>query len=105
MERSFLSQKGSDRGEDVNDNPVAMEVQSPLVDQTNTVKTYGGSYPPLHAHGTTLAGNTPGKSSYANVIGEYSKKDVNIRTLFTPGGIGLMLLCRWSRSELLVKGL
>ncbi|GJX01596.1 RNA-directed DNA polymerase, eukaryota [Tanacetum coccineum] len=46
----------------------------------------GGSYPPLPTLGTTLSGNTPGKFSYANVICELSKKDMNIRTLFTPGG-------------------
>ncbi|GJU17242.1 hypothetical protein Tco_1145208, partial [Tanacetum coccineum] len=68
-----------------NDDPVAMEVQSPLVDQTNVGKTGGGSYPPLPTQGTTPAGNTPGKSSYANVIGELSKKAVNIRTIFTSG--------------------
>nr|GEX32404.1 hypothetical protein [Tanacetum cinerariifolium]GEX32416.1 hypothetical protein [Tanacetum cinerariifolium]GEX37443.1 hypothetical protein [Tanacetum cinerariifolium] len=86
-----------------NDEHVAMEVQSPLVDLTNAVKTGGGLYPPLPTQGTTPAGNTPGKSSYANVIGELSKKAMNIRTLFTSGGTGLMLLCRWSRSELLAK--
>ncbi|GJV71524.1 reverse transcriptase domain-containing protein [Tanacetum coccineum] len=62
MERGFLSQKGSDGGEkDLNDNHVAMEVQSPLVDQTNAVKTGGGSYPPLLAQGTTPAGKTLGE--------------------------------------------
>ncbi|GJZ29215.1 retrotransposon protein, putative, ty1-copia subclass [Tanacetum coccineum] len=88
MERGFLSQKGSGGGgegrrgvkeknvkvsnieavkeKDLNDEPVAMEVQSPLVDHTNAVKTGGGSYPPLPTQGTTPAGNTPGKSSYAN---------------------------------------
>nr|GFB94697.1 hypothetical protein [Tanacetum cinerariifolium] len=88
MERGFLSQKGSGGGrgvkeknvnvsnievvkeKDLNDEHVAMEVQSPLVDQTNAVKTGGGSYPPLPTQGTTPAENTPGKSSYANVIGE-----------------------------------
>nr|GEU66054.1 hypothetical protein [Tanacetum cinerariifolium] len=55
-------------------------------------------------HGTTPAGNTPGKFAYANVIGESSKKAVNIRTLFTPRGTGLTLLYQWSRSELLAKG-
>ncbi|GKC20378.1 proteasome subunit alpha type-5, partial [Tanacetum coccineum] len=83
---------------------MAMKLQSPLVDQTNALKTGGGSYPSLPTLGTTPAGNTPGKSSYANVIGESSKKAVNIRTLFIPGGTGLMLLCRWSQFELLAKG-
>nr|GEW75242.1 hypothetical protein [Tanacetum cinerariifolium] len=43
---------------DLNDDPVAMEVQSPLVDQTNVGKTGRGSYLPLPTQGTTLAGNT-----------------------------------------------
>nr|GEU60230.1 hypothetical protein [Tanacetum cinerariifolium] len=80
-----------------------MDGQSLLVDQTNAGKTGGGSYLPLPTQGTTPAGNTPGNSSYANVIGESSKMVVNIYTLFTPGGIGLMLSYRWSRSELLAK--
>ncbi|GJT27198.1 retrotransposon protein, putative, ty1-copia subclass [Tanacetum coccineum] len=45
-----------------------------------------GSYPPLPTQGTTIVGDTPGKSLYANVIGKSSKKAVNIRTLFTSGG-------------------
>nr|GEW11681.1 hypothetical protein [Tanacetum cinerariifolium] len=68
----------------------------PLADQTNAGKTCGGSYPPLPTHGTTPAGNTPGKSSYANVIGESSKKAVNIRTLFTQrrrNGIDVVVPC------------
>ncbi|GJT83870.1 hypothetical protein Tco_1058212, partial [Tanacetum coccineum] len=48
-----------------------------------------GSYPPLPIEGTTLAGNTPGKSSYANVTRKPSGKKLNIRTLFTPGGNGI----------------
>nr|GEX12532.1 hypothetical protein [Tanacetum cinerariifolium] len=58
----------------LNDDHVAMEVQNPSVDLTNAVKTSGGSYPPLPTQGTTPAGNTPGKSSYANVIGELRKR-------------------------------
>ncbi|GJR45376.1 hypothetical protein Tco_1313479 [Tanacetum coccineum] len=81
-----------------------MEVQSPLVDNTNAVKSGVGSYPSLPTQGTTPAGNTLGKSSYANVFGEPSRKALNFRTLFTPGETGLMLLCRQSRSELLAKG-
>ncbi|GKA77967.1 copia protein [Tanacetum coccineum] len=47
---------------DLNDDPMAMEVQNPLVDQTNgSAKSVGGSYPPLPTQGTTPAGNTPGK--------------------------------------------
>ncbi|GKE57690.1 hypothetical protein Tco_1496875, partial [Tanacetum coccineum] len=76
MEHGFLSQKGRGRGvkeknanvsnikvvkeKDLNDEPMAMEVQSPLEDQTNAMTTCGRSYPPLPTQGTTLAGNTPG---------------------------------------------
>ncbi|GJZ07697.1 hypothetical protein Tco_0541490, partial [Tanacetum coccineum] len=78
------------------------------VDQTNAVKTGGGSYPPLATQGTnpapmvnTLdvgpnpplptqepisAGNVPGKPSYATVSGKPNGKKVDVRTLFTPGG-------------------
>nr|GEV76794.1 hypothetical protein [Tanacetum cinerariifolium] len=86
MERGFLSQKGSGGGRSIkeknanvsnievvkekglNDEPVVMEVQIRLVDQTNAMKTLGGSYPPLPTQGTTSAGNTLGKSSYANLL-------------------------------------
>nr|GEY39000.1 ankyrin repeat family protein [Tanacetum cinerariifolium] len=105
IERCFLSQKNSGVGrgfkekdtsvsnieavkeKDLNDEPLAMEVQSPLVDQTNSMKTGGGSYPPLPTQGTNPTGNTPRKSSYVNVIGESSKKTVNICTLITPRGM------------------
>ncbi|GJU05523.1 hypothetical protein Tco_1121953 [Tanacetum coccineum] len=40
------------------DEPMAMEVQSPLVDNTNAVKSGVGSYPSLPTQGTTPAGNT-----------------------------------------------
>ncbi|GJV91690.1 putative reverse transcriptase domain-containing protein [Tanacetum coccineum] len=48
-----------------------------------------GSFPPLPMPDTNSDGNAPGKSSYANVIGELSGKKLNIRTLFTPGGNGI----------------
>ncbi|GJV51752.1 hypothetical protein Tco_1447493, partial [Tanacetum coccineum] len=41
------------------------------------------SFSPLPTQVTTLAGNAPGKSSYANVTGKPSGKKLNIRTLFT----------------------
>ncbi|GKA73992.1 putative reverse transcriptase domain-containing protein [Tanacetum coccineum] len=41
-----------------------------ICSSVNAVKSGGESYPPLPTQGTTPAGNTPGKSSYANVIGE-----------------------------------
>nr|GEV65849.1 hypothetical protein [Tanacetum cinerariifolium] len=39
--------------------------------------------------GSTPTGNSPGKSSYANITGKPSGKKVNVRTLFTPGGNGI----------------
>nr|GFB15276.1 hypothetical protein [Tanacetum cinerariifolium] len=68
------------------DEPVVMEVQSLLVDQTNAMKSGRESYPSLPMQGTTLSGNTPGKSSYATVIGESSRKALNFHTLYTPEG-------------------
>ncbi|GKB21520.1 hypothetical protein Tco_0855443 [Tanacetum coccineum] len=85
--------------------PVAMEMQRPVVDKTNAGITDVGSYLPLPTQGTNPAGNTPGKSSYATVIGESSRKALNIRTLYTLGGTELMLLCQCSLLELLVTGL
>nr|GEX20729.1 hypothetical protein [Tanacetum cinerariifolium] len=95
----------------VNDQHVAMEGQSPSVDQTNAVKTSGGSYPPLPTQGTSSTpvvntpdvglnpplptqeaisvGNVPGKPSYATISGKPNGKKVNVRTLFTPGGNGI----------------
>ncbi|GKA78381.1 hypothetical protein Tco_0784918, partial [Tanacetum coccineum] len=48
-----------------------------------------GSFPPLSTPITTLAGNAPGKSSYANVTGKPSGKKLNIHTLFTPRSNGI----------------
>ncbi|GKC65388.1 zinc finger, CCHC-type containing protein [Tanacetum coccineum] len=48
--------------------PVAMEVQSPVVDQTNAVNTGGGSYPPLPTHETHSAGNASGKGNGIDVV-------------------------------------
>nr|GEY76602.1 hypothetical protein [Tanacetum cinerariifolium] len=124
MELGFLSQKESGVGRGVKekqgsvadnstgDASAAKEVISPsVVDknvekkrQSSLVDTTGlGSSPSLSTKEITMASNASGKSSYANVIGESSKKAVNNRTLFTPGGMGLMLLCRWSRFDLLAK--
>ncbi|GJX59439.1 hypothetical protein Tco_0290829 [Tanacetum coccineum] len=115
MERGFLSQKGSGVGKVVMENLVSMADKSVEGRKhVNVVNAGLESFPTLsetygiqssacnkenmndvsNTMGTTSTGNTPGKSSYANVIGESSKKAVNIRTLFTPGGTGLMLLCR-----------
>nr|GEW63487.1 hypothetical protein [Tanacetum cinerariifolium] len=73
----------------------AIEVELPtVVDETigkekqcSRVNTTGlGSYPPLPTQTTSSAGNAPDKSSYANVTGKPSGKELNIHTLFTPGG-------------------
>ncbi|GKB58630.1 cytokinin dehydrogenase 3-like protein [Tanacetum coccineum] len=47
------------------------------------------SFPPLSTLITTMAGNVPAKSWYANINGKPSGKKVNVRTLFTPGGNGI----------------
>ncbi|GJQ99228.1 hypothetical protein Tco_0522213, partial [Tanacetum coccineum] len=36
-----------------------------------------------------MGNNAPGKSSYANITSKPSRKKVNVRTLFTPGGNGI----------------
>ncbi|GJX21978.1 RNA-directed DNA polymerase, eukaryota, reverse transcriptase zinc-binding domain protein [Tanacetum coccineum] len=80
---------------------VAMDVQSPLVAQTNSVKTDKGSYPPLPTQGTTPVGNTPGKSSYANVIGKstISERFVNIAYGFFLGKrVAYLVLNEWFNS-------
>ncbi|GJV73133.1 putative reverse transcriptase domain-containing protein [Tanacetum coccineum] len=64
------------------DETVTKEKLSPLVYTS-------GSFPPLPTQATSSVGNTPGKSSYANVTGKLSRKKLNIRTLFTPGGNGI----------------
>nr|GEY87137.1 hypothetical protein [Tanacetum cinerariifolium] len=51
--------------------------------------TVPGSFPPLSTLVSTTAGNAPGKSSYANIIGKTSGKKVNVCTLFTPRGNGI----------------
>ncbi|GKD76292.1 beta-caryophyllene synthase, partial [Tanacetum coccineum] len=61
-----------------------MENQSSLEDTTGL-----GSLSPLPMQVNTLAGNSPGKSSYANAAGKPNGKKFNIRTLFTPVGIGI----------------
>ncbi|GJT07122.1 hypothetical protein Tco_0841584 [Tanacetum coccineum] len=66
------------------DMTVEKEKQSSLEDTTGL-----GSFPPLSTQGTTMAGNAPGKYSYANVMGKPSRKKLNFRTLFTPGGNGI----------------
>ncbi|GJT58750.1 hypothetical protein Tco_1002283 [Tanacetum coccineum] len=48
-----------------------------------------GSFPPLPTQVTTLVGNAPGKSFYANITGKPSRKKFNVRILFTPGGNGI----------------
>nr|GEY76900.1 hypothetical protein [Tanacetum cinerariifolium] len=48
-----------------------------------------GSFPPLPTQVTTSTGNSPSKSSYANVTGKPREKKLNIRTLFTSRGNGI----------------
>ncbi|GKA59459.1 putative reverse transcriptase domain-containing protein [Tanacetum coccineum] len=70
------------------DEPVVMDKHSSLVDTSihNVEKTSLSSYPPLPMQGSTPAGNTSGKSSYANVTGAPSRKALNFCILFTPRG-------------------
>ncbi|GJV86947.1 retrotransposon protein, putative, ty1-copia subclass [Tanacetum coccineum] len=77
------------------DETMAKEKQSSLVDTIGL-----GSYSPLPTQGTTTAGNTLGKSSYANVTGKPSGTKVNFRTLFTPGanGIDVVVLVEYIRA-------
>ncbi|GKC18141.1 putative reverse transcriptase domain-containing protein [Tanacetum coccineum] len=105
MRRGFLSQKGSGGGRGVKkknkgvaakdvvspsviDEPVVMDKHSSLVDTSihNVEKTSLSSYPPLPMQGSTPAGNTSGKSSYANVTSVPNRKALNFRTLYTPRG-------------------
>ncbi|GJZ33553.1 ribonuclease H-like domain, reverse transcriptase, RNA-dependent DNA polymerase [Tanacetum coccineum] len=53
------------------DEHVAMEVHSPLVEQTNAVKSGGESYPPLPTQGTTPTRNIPGKRVAYPVVDNY----------------------------------
>nr|GEW83347.1 hypothetical protein [Tanacetum cinerariifolium] len=124
MENGFLSPKGRASGKgvkerqnsimddssnnfhkDLNDEPMAMEMQSPMVDQTNAVKIGRGSYPTLPTQGTIQDGNTHGKSSHANVIGESSKKVMNIRTLFTHEGNKIDVIVQVDSIRAIRKGL
>nr|GEW17404.1 hypothetical protein [Tanacetum cinerariifolium] len=81
IERAFLSQKGS-------------RIRKGVKEKQDGVSPSG----------STPAGNTPGMSSYANVTGNTpSKKALNFHTLYTPGEMGLMFLCRRSLLEQLAK--
>ncbi|GKC55947.1 nucleotide-diphospho-sugar transferase [Tanacetum coccineum] len=51
--------------------------------------TFLESFPTLTTPVTSTAGSAPGKSSYVNITGKPSAKKVNVRTLFTPRGIGI----------------
>nr|GEX76629.1 hypothetical protein [Tanacetum cinerariifolium] len=62
------------------DETVVKEKQSSMVDTTGL-----GSYPPLPTQGTTMAGYTSDKPSYANVTCNLSGTKVNLHTLFTTG--------------------
>ncbi|GJT14892.1 retrotransposon protein, putative, ty1-copia subclass [Tanacetum coccineum] len=120
MKHGFLSQKGSGGGRgvkkknkdvavkdgvspSVTDESVVKEKQSSLVDTSIPTAeldklsylddtTVMGSFQPLSTPVTTMAGNAPGKSSYANVTSKLSGKKLNIHTLFTPGGNGINMV-------------
>ncbi|GKB09935.1 hypothetical protein Tco_0843858 [Tanacetum coccineum] len=79
---------------------VAKEKQYSLVNTTDL-----RSFPQLPSQETPLAGNAPGKSSYANVTGKPSGKKVKFCTLFTPKGNGIDWLSWWNLLELLVNDL
>nr|GEZ73229.1 hypothetical protein [Tanacetum cinerariifolium] len=101
--RPLVNAYAAVKQKDLNDEPMVIEVENPLVNQTNVVKTGEGSYP--HIQGTISAGNTPGKSSYANVIGESSKKAVNIlleNALWFIRNHPL-ILCKWNPDVDLLK--
>ncbi|GKE17375.1 hypothetical protein Tco_1424952, partial [Tanacetum coccineum] len=78
MERGFFSQNGSGGGRGVKEKDkvvAAKDVVSPSIIDESV--------------GSTLAGNTPGMSSYANVTSEPSRKALNFHTLFTLEGKGI----------------
>ncbi|GKF52919.1 hypothetical protein Tco_0159829 [Tanacetum coccineum] len=95
MERGFLSQKGSGVGRGVKEKNVNRN-------KTNTSLGIGVSTEsddtmnediPVGVASTVKEGVTPSvvdmMSSYANITGKPRGKKVNVRTLFTPGGIGI----------------
>ncbi|GJY11714.1 hypothetical protein Tco_0381023 [Tanacetum coccineum] len=82
------------------DETVAKEKQRSLVNTTGL-----GSFPPLPSQENLSTGNAPRKSLNANVTGKSSGKNVNFRTLFTPGVMGLMWFSWWNLLELLVNDL
>ncbi|GJT62536.1 putative reverse transcriptase domain-containing protein [Tanacetum coccineum] len=109
MVRGFLSQKGSRRRRGIKEKQVSMtdksvevsmhanvalgsnctpNVVNSCLESFPTVSEANGIHSPTSAYeGPNPAGNTPGMStSYANVIGEPSRKALNLRTLFTPAG-------------------
>ncbi|GJS81493.1 glucomannan 4-beta-mannosyltransferase 9-like protein [Tanacetum coccineum] len=88
------------------DEHMAMEVQSPLVAQTYSVKNHVvketvmmecpmvntpnvGPNPPLPMQEANSAGNVPDKPSYATATGKPNGKKVNVHTLITPRGNGI----------------
>ncbi|GKB91245.1 retrotransposon protein, putative, ty1-copia subclass [Tanacetum coccineum] len=80
------------------DDVVAEDVVPPFMADENVAKaktswfeekTVLESYRSLPTQVTTMTGNTPGKSSYANVTGKPNGKKLNFRTFFTPGDNGI----------------
>ncbi|GKD32978.1 zinc finger, CCHC-type containing protein [Tanacetum coccineum] len=74
--------------EDVTQSVVGMMAEKEKISSLEDT-TVPESFPPLTTLVTTMAGNAPGKSSYANITGKPSGKKVNVLTLFTPGGNGI----------------
>ncbi|GJT60019.1 hypothetical protein Tco_1003552 [Tanacetum coccineum] len=74
------------------DETVAKEKQRSLVNTTGL-----GSFPPLPSQENMSTGNAPRKSSNANVTGKSSGKNVNFRTLFTPGRVAYHVVANYVR--------
>nr|GEV13155.1 RNA-directed DNA polymerase, eukaryota, reverse transcriptase zinc-binding domain protein [Tanacetum cinerariifolium] len=109
MKRGFLSQKCSRRGRGVKEKDLNGNKRNNTLGIGLSMKsddTMNGDTPVAVAfavnEGTTMTGNAPGKSSYANVTGKPSGKKLNFRTLFTLGNNALILK-KWHPDENLMK--
>ncbi|GJS61782.1 zinc finger, CCHC-type containing protein [Tanacetum coccineum] len=122
MEHGFLSQKGSRGGRGVKEKSlnrnsmstspgigVSMELYDNIKDDTPKDKLSSledtivpKPFPPLSTP-VTMAGNAPGKSSYANITGKPSGKKANVRTLFIPGGNGIDVVVPVDSIQAIIK--
>ncbi|GJT60319.1 hypothetical protein Tco_1003852 [Tanacetum coccineum] len=75
------------------DETVAKEKQRSLLNTTRL-----GSFPPLPSQENLSTGNAPRKSLNANVTGKSSGKNVNFRTLFTPGRVAYPVVANYVRN-------